>query len=522
MDASYFQQQWDKAQHFNEDMVAVMKLLTKTAQAPVSTIKVPLKSSFVKKHDEEATSLVLADSQARRGAKKKKDIAQAEEVSEEDDAALCRAARRGAVAKLCQVLIEPPNTAIPVPYNRCRPLTTLEGQRPLRESKVRKCQHLFSQNPHTTPQQMQMVALDYDLTPDQAAKDYKAIISLDDAWTGSAQPGDLALTYGISGGQHYHLGVQRACEANPKLKEHSHARCHVTEVFAMGWLTRIDSYYQKQKDQDKAHSYTGVDDFETRQYTNDAESQAGIKGILPPALWDSLTPKERTLLPSRETAITMLVREHNDVAQLSDDSTFQEKVQCLRESCEEHNLAPEAASDGCQGVEDTLLGTMAFKIKVKSKKDLMPYLRIALSPQKSWDMLQRVFYLHSAWGLKGQKVPKKKKGAAATTPPLYHRSLSILWEHAVSEDVRTEILSQLLEGDIALKDVKPQKVRQVTIITLLQTLLLHMRWDPVNHASKDEPSSIQAVKDVLKYELSSGYMELLVKSCPAVRAYKHS
>ena len=57
-DAFYFQQQWDKAQNFADDLVKVMKLLTKTAQTPVSTIKVPLKSSFVKKHDEEATTTV--------------------------------------------------------------------------------------------------------------------------------------------------------------------------------------------------------------------------------------------------------------------------------------------------------------------------------------------------------------------------------------------------------------------------------------------------------------------------------
>ena len=516
------QEQWDKAQRFQDtgSAASLMKLLIKTARAAVSTTKVPFRDDYMTKDDEEAANMVSEASKAQRNAKKKKDKAKADEVSQADDAALCLAARRGVVAKLCQVFIDFPNTAIPVPVSKCRPLTLQEGQRPIREAKVLQCGQLFSVNPHTTPQQMQMVALNHKLTPEEAAEAYKVDIAKDDVWTAEADVDDQP--YGISGGQHYHLGIKKSCNANPKLKEYTHAQCHITELFALGWLDKIDTYYREQMDADKALSYTGVDGFQTRQYTNDAAGQAGIQAILPTDLWNSLTSKEKSLLPSKETAITMLVREHNDVAQLSHDSTFREKLQCLRDTCEEQELPPDAAKDGCRGVEEKLLGNMIYKIKVKGKKELLPYLRIALSPTESWDLLQRVFYRHSNWGLKGQRKPKKKKGDDATVPPIYHRQLSILWEQVVPEKVRQTILGQLLDGEITLKDAKDQKTRQVTILTLLKTLLLHMRWDEENHISKEQPSSIQAVKDVLKYELSSDYLDHLVTKCPAVQACTHS
>jgi hypothetical protein len=420
--------------------------------------------------------------------------------------------RRKVINTLCKVekkLDSTITSSLPIPRTRARLLTTKEGQRPTNPDKVTELAKMIVSNPHTSPLQMQMVVLDTHVTPDKALMDYDAALQK------SGSHCDLPPLYGVSGGGHYFLAVGEAIKVKPQLASSSKAQFHQCELYAFGWLQVLEDYFLQAEAKDEAQTKVlpGRDNLRIRCFQNFELAEEAMGKLLPQELWAAVSSAERTVIPSVADAINILVREHNEVASLADESTLDQKLTWLRERCQELQLAESAAYRNCAGVPEGEKGSMELKLGVKTKA-LVPYLRVALSPPESYGLLMQILKLHREFGLKGQQKPKR---TAAKPKALYPRKLFPLWEENVSESGRVAILTKLVNGDISLNDLVTLKNGHVIRVSLWEVLLLQIAWDAnTNVRLKDVPQTIEECTTCFKHQVADVVLNLLVDGCMPV------
>lgn len=471
-----FQCDWNEALQF-EAGVATFHLdrVGSCMNKKWSSHAFPIKDSYY------AMAKITASEALRDGAS----VADAdhEDVAKPATAGRVLAMRRKVVNLLCKIEHKqgkdgPMMTVFPMPRPCCRPLSTSEGQRPVNPLKVAQLKQLILSNPHITPLTMQMIALDRDLPPQAAFKAYQSVCKEYSRDSKGQKSSSLPMAFGISGGQHYFLGMEDALAAEPQLVHSPKAKHFSTELYALGYLTSLDKHFQEMQTADQARMEVGADGYSVYIFNDEQKAEATRRQLLPKTLWEALTPEERCLIPSAKDAVLMLVTEHNDVVQLGSNSTFQQKVVLLRDRAMELKLGPDAANNTCAGVPATELSSLAHRIGCKEKRDLVPYMRIALSPQGSWDRLMTVLEMFKEYKIVGQIKPKqkakKKKGGKSEgdvnppQPKCYYRMLSPLWEPDVSEEARLQILEQLIAGTLNIKHVTAKKREQVCKMNIIE------------------------------------------------------
>lgn len=435
-----------------------------------------------------------------------------------DSAEAMLSGRRRIINLLCKVTTTINGivtSSLPVPSRYVRSLTTREGQRPIREAKVNNIYQLFVGNPDVTPLQMQMVCLNHALIPSEAYDQYLQVTQNMPPPNEHVEP-----LYGVSGGNHYYTAVRKAA-ALPALRRHPKVVYHNSEMYALGWLRKLDEHYEKAAAEDKAHTDIGSDGFPNRRFENFDQAETERQAILPAALWDSMTPAERCVIPSVRDAIAILVREHNDVSNLHEESTFEQKLVWLRDRCEELKLPPEAARLNCKGVPDKEVQNMMYNVKAKKPKDLVPILRVALAPEKSYGMVLTILGMFKNYALKGQQKPKpsKSKNPVKSQPKqknFYDRKITPLFEDGVPEEGRVQILQKLIDGQIELKDVGDLKQDLVAKTRLIATMLTLLSWDFQNNAlANSYPKTFEECLQTIPHAVSDARMEVLVRGCEA-------
>lgn len=268
---------------------------------------------------------------------------------------------RSAITKLCLVTDVATGrkgnvvtqTMFPVLRSKMRVMTVAEGQRFPDQALVYTLTELIVANPHATALPLQLMVLDGTAFPEDVAKTMMDELE---------KPSD-APPFGVSGGGHYFSAILAAIEAKPYLANRSlletftaqvsvtyiyiHFHQHILfsfqlcsdgclvpaeivcisplffQVFAMGRLNQLWTLMEAELGPGKTSKHGTMWDLLTDP------TQSKIRRENP---WlQDLSEEELIWAPTAEIALTILVREHNDVPSLHTDvSTLQELVYMRR------------------------------------------------------------------------------------------------------------------------------------------------------------------------------------------------